>query len=139
MRPLCFLALVFLGCGTSADVEGQLTITQGLYGQLTQRCDGAGCLGAPKVGTPVAWFDTNPYGASDAGVKPTPKLETTTKANGFYELALDSGARGYLAVGEDRTNGVQWFTATSAFVPRGLGRLDWHAGPGNDGTWTDVK
>lgn len=129
-----------LGCGTSTDVEAQLTISQGLYGQLTQSCTGTNCLGAPRVGTPVAWFDANPYMANDAGVKPSPVKETTSGTNGFFELALDSNVKGYLAIGESRpTNGVQYFTATSASIPRGLARIDWHAGPGNDGTWTNVK
>jgi len=126
-------------CGTSTDVEGQLTISQGLYGQLTQSCTAKDCVGAPRVGTPIAWFDQSPY-VNDGGVKPTPVFEGTSKANGFYEFALDSNVRGYLAIGELRsTNGIQYFTATSVLVPKGLGRLDWHAGPGNDGTWTDVK
>ena len=140
MKHFALGALLLTGCGTSTEVEGQLTITQGLYGQLTQRCDQpAACVGAPRVGTPVAWFEVSPY-ATDGGVKPTPVRESTSGTNGFYEFALDSNARGYLAIGELRpTNGVQWFTATSVLVPRGLGRVDWRAGPGNDGTWSDVK
>ncbi len=139
MRGFLSVFLVLVGCGTSTEIEPQLTLTQGLYGQLTQPCTGMGCVGVPRVGTPVAWFDRSPYETSDAGVKPQPVLETSSTKNGFYEFALDSGVRGYLAVGEARTNGVQWFTATSAAIPRGLARIDWHAGPGNDGTWTDVR
>jgi hypothetical protein len=134
-----FALLLAAACGTNTDVEPQVTITQGLYGQLTQSCMGSGCVGAPRVGTNVAWFDTNPYGANDAGVKPTPVFEKVTTTNGFYEFALEASTRGYLAVGEPRTNGVQYFTATATTIPRGLARIDWHAGPGNDGTWTDVR
>ncbi|MFT3712293.1 MAG: hypothetical protein QM817_32000 [Archangium sp.] len=138
-RSLCALVLFALSCGTNTEVEPQVTITQGLYGQLTQSCMGTGCVGTPRVGTNVAWFDTNPYSTDDAGVKPKAVFEKVTTTNGFYEFALDASARGYLAIGEDRTNGVQYFTATGATIPRGLARIDWHAGPGNDGTWTDVR
>lgn len=139
MRRTLFLLLFAAGCGTSTEIEPQLTITQGLYGQLTQRCEQKDCVGAPREGAPVAWFDRSPY-STDGGVKPAPVKETTSGKNGFYELALDSNARGYLAIGlPEASSGVQWFTATSATIPRGLARLDWHAGPGNEGTWTDVK
>jgi hypothetical protein len=138
-RLVLIVALSTFGCGTNTDVEAQVTITQGLYGQLTQSCKESGCVGAPRVGANIAWFDSNPYMTNDAGVKPTPLFEKVTTTNGFYEFALDASARGYLAVGEDRTNGVQYFTATAATIPRGLARIDWHAGPGNDGTWTDVR
>lgn len=125
------LLLLVTACGLNTDIESQVTITQGVYGQLTQK-------GAPRTGTPVAWFDQSPY-ASDAGVKPTPLFQTTSKANGVFELSIDSNTRGYLAIGEDRTNGTQWFTATSALIPRGLTRIDWQTGPGSDGTWTNVR
>jgi hypothetical protein len=137
---LVALCLLGLACGTSTEVEPQLTITQGLYGQLTNSCTGMNCIGTPREGTPIAWFDTNPYATTDAGVKPQPVIERTTGKNGFYEFALESNVRGYLAIGEQRTtNGVQWFTATSSTIPKGLARIDWHAGPTNDGTWTDVR
>lgn len=139
MRRLCLLSLLSLGCGTNTEVEPQLTITQGLYGQLTQRCDQKDCIGAPREGTPVAWFDRSPY-ATDGGMDPAPLQEGVSGKNGLYEFAIDSNSRGYLAIGELRpTNGVQWFTATAASVPRGLARIDWHAGPGNEGTWIDVR
>lgn len=128
------------GCGTNTMIESQVTITQGLYGQLTQSCMGSGCIGVPRAGANVAWFATNPYDTNDAGVKPMPLFETLSSKEGVYEFALDPSTRGYLAIGEPRTtNGVQYFTATSANIPRGLARIDWHAGPGNDGTWTDVR
>lgn len=137
LLPLAFLFA--LGCGTNTEVEPQLTITQGLYGQLTQRCDSMNCLGVPREGAPVAWFDRSPY-ATDGGVNPSPLQERVSGKNGFYEFSIDSNQRGYLAIGALRpTNGVQWFTATAATIPRGLGRIDWHAGPENDGTWTDVR
>lgn len=139
MRLRSALLVLLAGCGTSTEIEPQLTITQGLYGQLTQRCEQKDCVGAPREGAPVAWFDRSPY-SSDGGVKPTPVKETTSGKNGFYELALDSNARGYLAIGlPEASSGLQWFTATAATIPRGLARLDWHAGPGNEGTWTEVK
>ena len=134
-----FPIFLALSCGTNTEVEPQVTITQGLYGQLTQRCDQVDCIGAPREGAPVAWFARSPY-ATDGGLNPEPLLERVSGKNGFYEFAIDSNARGYLAIGEVRpTNGVRWFTATAATIPRGLARIDWHAGPENDGTWRDVR
>ncbi len=133
------LAVLALSCGTTTEVEPQLTITQGLYGQLTRRCTPADCVGAPLEGAPVGWFDRSPF-PGDGGVRPTPVKELSSGKNGFYELGLDSNTRGYLAIGQkSAAEGVIWVTATTALVPLGLGRIDWYAGPGNDGTWTDVR
>lgn len=126
------------GCLTS-EVEPQLTITQGLYGQLTEACEGAGCLGTPRVGAPVAWFDVSPAARQADGGYPEPVKELRSQANGFYELDLEPAAKGYVAVGFVRADGVRWFTSKPASVPRGLGRVDWRAGPDEEGTWTDVK
>lgn len=140
MKRALTVALLGLSCGTNTMIEGQVTITQGLYGQLTQPCMGANCVGTPRVGAEVAWFGSNPYATDDAGVKPSPLLTTTSSKEGVYEFALDAGARGYLAIGEFRTtSGVQYFTATSANIPRGLARIDWQAGSDIEGTWTNVK
>ena len=138
-RPVCFTLFLALGCGTNTEVEPQLTITQGLYGQLTQRCDRMDCVGAPREGSQVAWFDRSPY-VTDGGVRPEPVFQSVSVKNGFYEFAIDSNVRGYLAIGEPSTSsGVRWFTSTAATIPRGLARIDWRAGPGNDGTWTDKQ
>lgn len=140
-RLLLLLALgAGASCGTTTEVEPQLTITQGLYGQLTKRCTGMGCVGAPLEGAPVGWFDRTPF-PTDGGVPPAPVTEFVSGQNGFYELGVDSNARGFLAVGQKSatTLGVTWVTATATTVPRGLGRIDWSAGPGDDGTWTDVR
>ena len=141
VRLLPFVIASFLlACGTNTEVEPQLTITQGLYGQLTERCEQTGCVGAPRQGTPVGWFDVNPFNKTDGGTFPQAAIEKTSGANGLFEFALDAGARGYLAIGEVRTTqGVVWFSATSTVIPKGLARVDWHVGPGNEGTWTDVK
>lgn len=138
MRRVLFV-LLFAACDTSTDVESQLTITQGLYGQLTQACSGEGCVGAPRTGTPLGWFETNPF-ARDGGVAPMPTLRTQSGANGFYEFELPSAARGYLAVGKPDTQaGTVWFTATAVSVPLGLRRVDWKATAGAEGQWTDVR
>ena len=76
----------------------------------------------------------------DGGVSPEPLQQITSGKNGFYELAIDSNARGSLAIGQLRpSSGIQWFTATSALIPLGLARIDWHASPANEGVWTNVK
>lgn len=138
MRLLPLSAFLLAACGTP-DIDTQVTITQGLYGQLTQRCDTSGCVGAPRAGTPIAWFDRSPW-PTDGGVAPEPVLTTTSGANGFYELALDSNVRGYLALGlQKATVGTAWFTATSVSIPKGLGRVDWQATAANEGRWTDVR
>ena len=137
-----FLWLVLgaaLSCGTNTEVEPQLTITQGLYGQLTKRCTGVNCVGAPLEGAPVGWFAQSPFPA-DGGTRPMPVHDAVSGKNGFYEFTVDSNTRGYLAVGQaSAAEGVIWVTATATTVPRGLGRLDWYAGPDNDGTWSDVR
>ncbi|MGV3621269.1 MAG: hypothetical protein ACO1OB_10650 [Archangium sp.] len=129
----CLPLLLLSGCLTS-EVEPQVTITQGLYGQLTERCEGDDCLGTPRVGAHVGWFETNPFDGS-----PEPVQELRSKANGFYELNLEAATRGYLAIGVDRPGRIYWFTATATSIPRGLGRIDWQAGPGEEGTWKDVQ
>ena len=140
MRHLFIGTVFFLGCGTSIEVEPQLTITQGVYGQLTERCDSEDCVGAARVGTPVAWFDGNPFTRNDAGMLPAPSLELVSGRNGFYEFPLDAGVRGYLAIGkQSTTNGVQWFSAKGTVLPLGLGRVDWRASADNEGIWTNVK
>lgn len=138
---LCFImfASLFGSACLTADVEPQLTIMQGLYGQLTEACQGDDCLGKPRVGALVGWFDSSPQGTSADGGTPEPRLELRTKANGFYELALDPAAKGYLAIGADRPGRVVWFTSTATSIPRGLARLDWQANDDDLGVWKDVK
>jgi hypothetical protein len=139
-RPHLTLFLAALGCGTNTEVEPQLTITQGLYGQLTQSCQEMGCVGAPREGTPVAWFKTSPFSTTDGGVRPMPVEEKVSGKNGFYEFAIESNERGYLALGKpEATQGIVWFTATAATIPRGLARIDWRASADNEGIWTDVR
>lgn len=139
MRPLLAFALLAAACAPPLDVDSQVTITQGLYGQLTQRCDEAGCTGAPRVGAPLGWFERAPW-ATDGGAAPEPRFTTTSGANGFFQLPLDSNVRGYLAVGREKTTvGTSWFTATAVTVPRGLARVDWQATADPEGRWSDVR
>lgn len=135
---LLLVACLLSGCLTS-EVEPQVTITQGLYGQLTERCEGADCLGRPRVGAHVAWFATSPFTDLPDGGSPEPLQALRSKTNGFYEFNLEAATKGYLAVGVDRPGRIYWFAATATSVPRGLGRIDWQAGPGEEGTWNDVQ
>lgn len=128
-----------LGCGPPPALEEQLTISQGLYGQLRKRCEGTGCVGAPLEGAKVGWFAASPW-ATDGGVDPPPLQEATSKKNGLYEFSIDSNTKGYVAVGRvEPTTGVRWVTATTATVPRGLARVDWQGALDPAGTWTDVR
>ena len=139
-RSLLITFFAALGCGTNTEVEPQVTITQGVYGQLTKRCDKPGCVGDPITGTPVAWFKTYPFSTTDGGMAPMPIVQTTSGTNGFYELAVESNERGYLALGREvTTQGTVWFTATSAVIPRGLARIDWRGSEDNEGIWTDAR
>lgn len=129
----CLPLLILSGC-LSSEVEPQVTITQGLYGQLTEACEGADCLGKPRVNAHVGWFATSPFDGS-----PEPLQSLRSKTNGFYELNVDAATKGYLAIGIDRPGRIYWFAATATSIPRGLGRIDWQAGPDEDGTWKDVQ
>ena len=137
MRLIALLLLS--GCGTSTEVEPQLTITQGLYGQLTESCTQKDCIGAPRKGTPVGWFDRSPF-VTDGGVAPVPLQTMTTTETGLFQFPIPSNERGYLAIGRPEASiGTRWFSATSALIPLGLARIDWHASPANEGVWTNVK
>lgn len=138
VRLLLLSAFVFAACGTP-DIDASVTISQGVYGQLTKRCDGAGCAGDPLSGAPVAWFDSAPW-STDGGADPIPRQETTSGSNGLYQFAIDSNVKGYVAIGQRvATSGTTWVTATAVTVPKGLARVDWQGGNGNEGTWTQVK
>lgn len=135
---LLLVACLFSGC-LSSEIEPQVTITQGLYGQLTEACTGENCLGKPRIDARLAWFEVSPFSKTADGGRPEPLFETRSKTNGFFELALEPAAKGYLTIGSSRSTRDDWFTATATSIPRGLGRVDWQAGPEDQGTWTDVK
>ena len=51
----CLIALLAVGCGDSIDenIEGQITIEQGVYGLLISGCDTSGCQDQPAAGAEV--------------------------------------------------------------------------------------
>ena len=49
MRYLLF-ALLVSGCGLDRNIEGKVTIGQGVYGLLVQGCDSSGCQDQPAGG-----------------------------------------------------------------------------------------
>ncbi len=135
MKRVLFAALFFTAC--VADVESQVTIKQGLYGQVRETCSKEDCEGAPRVNAQVGWFLTNPL-IHDGGVQ-TPAVLTTTNASGFFELTLDAGTQGYLSIGTTAKTPTLYFTATQERVPRGTGRIDWQANGAEEGTWLHVR
>ena len=113
MRYALF-ALLVCGCGLDRNIEGKVTIHQGVYGQLVQGCDTSGCQDQPADGETVTV-----YAASASNEYAT----ATADADGFYEIRLDAG---------DYT--LCTYSCTEVTVPNGLVRYDWTSGPGG-GQW----
>ncbi len=133
MRRGYFLCLLFCGCAASVsiEVEEDLTISQGLYGQAAESCDAEGCV--PRQGAMMAFFDNDPSNGDQ-----TPVIETTTASNGFWELPLESARQGWLAIGSTKTGA--YYSAFQTSVPLGLSRIDWKASSSSQaGTWNKVK
>lgn len=136
-RALPVLLLVSCG-GLDKNVESQVTITQGVYGQLLAGCDTPGCSTSYLPSRDVGLFDVQVV-RNDAGVFPAPLVHVTSRDRGFYEIGVDAGSF-FLAIGQPDTarGGTSWFTSTSVRVPVGVGRVDWVSGPGG-GNFTTVK
>jgi len=120
-RGLCFaaLALAFVGgCGVP-DIEGQMTISQGVYGQTLGGCDTPGCSTRVYSGLEVTLF-------SDAAM--TSVVGTSTSSgSGFYEIAAPAGhywLKGRSVAGREID------------IPSGLVRWDFESGPGG-GIWRE--
>lgn len=114
MRYLLF-ALLVCGCGLDRNVEGKVTIDQGVYGQLVQGCDTSGCQDQPASHEHVVV-----YAASNSDIF----ASADTDGDGFYEIALPAG---------DYT--ICTYSCTEISVPdRSTIRYDWTSGPGG-GVW----
>jgi len=107
---LCAL-LLGAGCGgLDGDIEDEITIEQGVYGQLLKGCDG--CTDQPAVNEEVTVYVP---GHDDQSVM--------SDGHGVYELGLPAG---------DYT--LCTSVCTPITVPYGIIRYDWTSGPGG-GTW----
>ena len=109
------VALVLCGCGLDRNIEGRVTIQQGVYGQLVQGCDTSGCQDQPAAGEHVVVYaasESSAFASADAD------------GDGFYEIALPAG---------DYT--LCTYNCTQITVPdHALVRYDWTSGPGG-GRW----
>lgn len=114
MRYALF-ALVVCGCGLDRNIDGKVTIDQGVYGQLITGCDTSGCQDQPAAGEHVVV-----YAASQSSTYASADADT----DGFYEIALPAG---------DYT--LCTYSCTEITVPdRSTVRYDWTSGPGG-GRW----
>jgi hypothetical protein len=115
------LSLVSLaGCGDGVDrnIEGQVTIDQGVYGLLVTGCDTSGCQDKVAVGEHVMVY---------APGKSVVFASATSDHNGVYQIDLEPG---------DYT--LCTYSCTPLTVPTAdRVRYDWTSGPGG-GHW-DVQ
>jgi hypothetical protein len=108
------LSLLVCGCGLDRNIEGKVTIQQGIYGQLVEGCDTSGCEDQPASGESVTVY------AASASYS---YASATADGDGFYEIELPAG---------DYT--VCTYSCTQVSVPTGIVRYDWTSGPGG-GQW----
>jgi hypothetical protein len=109
------LALAVCGCGLDRNIDGKVTIEQGVYGQLVSGCDSSGCQDQPASGEHVVV-----YAASQSATFASADAD----GDGFYQIALPAG---------DYT--LCTYSCTEISVPdRSTVRYDWTSGPGG-GKW----
>ena len=115
MRYLLF-ALLLGGCGLDRNIEGKVTIGQGVYGLLVQGCDSAGCQDQPAGGEHVTVYAAS---ASSAFAS------TDSDSDGVYQIELPGG---------DYT--LCTYSCVQISVPGAATvRYDWTSGPGG-GHWS---
>ncbi len=114
MRYLLFV-LVLGGCGLDRNIEGKVTIDQGVYGLLVQGCDTSGCQDQPAGGEHVTV-----YAASGNGAFAT----ADSDSDGIYQISLPGGDYALCT-----------YSCTQISVPAAATvRYDWTSGPGG-GNW----
>ena len=114
MRYLLFV-LVLGGCGLDRNIEGKVTINQGVYGLLVQGCDASGCADQPAGGQHVTV-----YAASAS----TAFASADSDGDGVYQIELPGG---------------DYTLCITSCVPISVPgdttvRYDWKSGPGG-GMW----
>lgn len=135
--PALLLSLTFAvslaGCGGIPDVEGRVTITQGVYGQLVSGCDTSGCTDRVITRGEVAAFDAPPPSGT---LTRAPVARDAVDEAGFYELSLAPGTY-HLAWVVDEGSGPGVHTRVEAIVVAdGIARWDFTSGPGG-GIWQE--
>lgn len=108
------LSLLVCGCGLDRDIEGKVTIQQGVYGQLVAKCGTSGCEDQPASGQHVTMYAASANGSY---------ANATADGDGFYEIEVPAG---------DYTMCTS--SCTQITVPAGIVRYDWVSGPGG-GQW----
>ena len=110
-------ALLLVGCGDGVDrdIEGSITIEQGVYGLLISGCDTSGCLDKPAAGEHVMV-----YSPGEDIVHAT----VTSDRGGVYQIDLEPG---------DYTLCTYACTPIT-IVSSDRVRYDWTSGPGG-GSW----
>ena len=134
MKTALLLAIAVLaGCTDSLpDIEGEQTITQGIYGQLANGCDTRDCEDTPAAGIPVFLMSSRPTSETQ-----TFDAMALSNARGLFELPTDTGARvlcrGYY---NDYVTEQRYYfgPCIELEVPVGTTRRDWYSGPGG-GQW----
>jgi hypothetical protein len=115
MRFVLFTLVVVCGCGLDRNIEGKVTIQQGVYGQLIQGCDTSGCQDQPDSGEHVVV-----YAASQSSAF----ASADSDGDGVYQIELAAG---------DYT--LCTYSCTPISVPgQSTVRYDWTSGPGG-GHW----
>ncbi|HUS28717.1 MAG TPA: hypothetical protein VMZ53_09410 [Kofleriaceae bacterium] len=110
-------ALVLVGCGDGVDrdIEGQITIDQGVYGLLISGCDTSDCQDRPAAGEHVMVYSPGLNTVYATGM---------SDRSGVYQLDLEPG---------DYT--LCTYACTPITVPASdRVRYDWTSGPGG-GHW----
>lgn len=86
LSAVAVLVSLAAGCSGIPDVEGRMTITQGVYGQSLGGCDTPGCSTRVYAGLELTL-------SADAGG--TTVIGTSTSdATGLYEIAAPPGTTG---------------------------------------------
>jgi hypothetical protein len=112
---LCALLLAGCGDGVDRDIEGQITIDQGVYGLLISGCDTSGCQDKPAANENVMV-----YSPGETAVH----ASVTSDRSGVYQIDLEPG---------DYT--LCTYACTPLTVPAAdRVRYDWTSGPGG-GHW----
>jgi hypothetical protein len=115
MRFALFALLVAGGCGLDRNIEGKVTIQQGVYGQLVRGCDTSGCQDQADSDEHVVV-----YAASESSAFAT----ADSDGDGVYQIDLPPG---------DYT--LCTYSCTPINVPgQTVVRYDWTSGPGG-GHW----